>query len=302
MSTNDVTMTFAECKTTGELVDIGDVKNGIACNCICLCCGSDLIAKKGFVLVHHFAHFNSESCLQATETAAHRIAKEVICEYGLRFPIINYNHELAANIDELEEINGTHIFFDSVQVEKKVDDFIPDIIGIFKGRKFLIEIAVTHFVDKEKLKKLQTTKIPTIEIDLSSAARLSSKNDVIEAIKNIDSYRTKWLVTPSVKKDIRKQRVAESRAFFEDRFKYDFERGINYRGKFELQAFGCIISTEKRINRSNNKREPMFVYFARIVGEITESNSFFCIDDAYKWLKSIFLKNENFSVNIEGGI
>src|SRR5690348_8256532 len=48
--------------TRNVLVHVVDVPRGKACECRCVGCGRALIAKKGEVLVHHFAHANNEAC------------------------------------------------------------------------------------------------------------------------------------------------------------------------------------------------------------------------------------------------
>ena len=46
----------------GKLVDISFVESGLACNCVCPCCKQQLVAKKGNIKGHHFAHHNKEDC------------------------------------------------------------------------------------------------------------------------------------------------------------------------------------------------------------------------------------------------
>lgn len=46
-----------------KLVDIKDVERGLACQCTCFECGETVIARKGEIKEHHFAHAsNKESC------------------------------------------------------------------------------------------------------------------------------------------------------------------------------------------------------------------------------------------------
>jgi hypothetical protein len=56
------------------------------------------------------------------------------------------------------------ILFDSVQVEQTEGNVRPDIVGIAKGKKLYIEVAVTHLIDKEKLERLRKRGTPTIEL------------------------------------------------------------------------------------------------------------------------------------------
>ncbi|MBV5336727.1 MAG: hypothetical protein J0653_01615, partial [Deltaproteobacteria bacterium] len=56
------------------------------------------------------------------------------------------------------------IRFDSVTLEQTEGNIRPDIVGIARGRKLYIEVAVTHFIDDEKLKRLRARGTPTIEL------------------------------------------------------------------------------------------------------------------------------------------
>ena len=77
---------------------------------------------------------------------------------------------------------ATIVDFDSVVLEKKVSSIIPDIIA-FKGNKAcLIEIAVTHFIDENKEKKIQQLKLPVLEIDISSLSAESINRDILKNI------------------------------------------------------------------------------------------------------------------------
>ena len=65
-----------------ELVSIEDVESGLACGCICSACKQNLVAKKGNVMGHHFAHASQTSCEYAYETSLHLLAKEIFKDFG----------------------------------------------------------------------------------------------------------------------------------------------------------------------------------------------------------------------------
>ena len=60
-----------------KLIHISNVENGLKCGCICPSCKGKMIAKKGKIKVHHFAHYNKD-CGLAGETALHLKCKEII--------------------------------------------------------------------------------------------------------------------------------------------------------------------------------------------------------------------------------
>lgn len=61
-----------------HFVHIADVDRGKKCNCVCLECGSPLIASKGSKRQHHFKHAVENEC--KGESVIHRAAKQMIRE------------------------------------------------------------------------------------------------------------------------------------------------------------------------------------------------------------------------------
>ena len=73
-----------------KLVNIEQVERGLACQCTCFECGEAVIARKGEIKEHHFAHAsNKVSCTINSESVLHKYAKEVILEsMGLMLPAL----------------------------------------------------------------------------------------------------------------------------------------------------------------------------------------------------------------------
>lgn len=64
-----------------ELIHIDNVEKGLACNCVCPHCRTQLVAKKGEHNVKHFAHYNLNDCNHGIETALHLMAKDIIARH-----------------------------------------------------------------------------------------------------------------------------------------------------------------------------------------------------------------------------
>ncbi|TSJ84580.1 competence protein CoiA family protein [Chitinimonas sp. BJB300] len=62
----------------GQLVSVGEVERGLACECYCLACQSPSLARQGHIRTWHFAHAQETDCEYAAETALHKAAKECI--------------------------------------------------------------------------------------------------------------------------------------------------------------------------------------------------------------------------------
>lgn len=156
-----------------KVLHINEAERGSSCNCICPECGTKLVAKKGLINQHHFAHLNGKECKNATETVLHKLAKEIIGE----------NSEIY-----LDENN---IFkYDNSIFEKKYDSFIPDAIISNNSEKYFVEIIVTNEIDWEKEQKLKQTGIKALVIDLSLVERDIKKiNLEKEVLANCDNRR-----------------------------------------------------------------------------------------------------------------
>lgn len=62
----------------GQLVHISDVENGLQPDCTCPACKSPLVARKGSLKVHHFAHAAESNC--QPETVMHLLGKQLLAE------------------------------------------------------------------------------------------------------------------------------------------------------------------------------------------------------------------------------
>jgi hypothetical protein len=184
----------------GELLHISDVENGLKCGCVCPACEVTLIARNnGKIRTHHFAHKDNVECKYGAQTAIHIAAKQIL-ERVRRFKIPALNIWVSKRIvphnfiDKFEKKLSDEQFIDitDVKLEKRFHNYIPDVIVFSKGKPLIIEIAVTHFVDEQKLKKIKASKESAIEIDLSKSVHINSTKDLEQLI--IDNVqKKKWL-------------------------------------------------------------------------------------------------------------
>lgn len=154
---------------SGKNVYIDEVPNGKNCGCFCKECGGELVARHGEKRIHHFAHASGNDSINCSQTALHILAKEILAEEG-RVPI--------PRSGKIEFHSA-----DKVELEKSLDDIIPDIFAVVKDRVFMVEILVSHAVDEKKLNKIKEHRISCIEIDLSGKT-FESKEEVRDALKN----------------------------------------------------------------------------------------------------------------------
>lgn len=189
----------------GVMVGISEVDSGLACGCICSSCGGKLQAKKGKKNVHHFSHDPSEDtklCESPFETAVHKMAKQILSEEReILLPELYVKVTVSDNAGNFHEESGlveakSLKSFDSVEIEKCLDDIRPDVIAYHNSTPFLIEIAVTHFSDRSKIDKIRNMSISAIEIDISDVDESITKEELKKLIiDNVDNKN--WISNPA---------------------------------------------------------------------------------------------------------
>ena len=141
-----------------QIVNVKQVERGLACMCFCFECGEPVVARKGEKNEHHFSHLNNkESCNIHPESILHKFAKQVIMEERyLTLPSLpnHANHE-----DKTWQ-------FDHLIEEQSIGSIRPDIVATVDKEMMFIEVAVSSFIDTEKLAFIKQLGIKTIEIDL----------------------------------------------------------------------------------------------------------------------------------------
>lgn len=176
-----------------EIVSIQEASHGELYHCPA--CKERMIARLGEINQHHFAHYSpTQNCSQGYETILHLMAKKIL-ENHYRIKLPGWTVP-AYRSSKLKTYSKDYWFsYDSVAIEKRYNDFIPD-IQLRKGDKIVfVEIAVSHKVDKEKFTKLRESGIATVEIDLSWLNQLFGYSELEEAILS-NTEAKEWVYHP----------------------------------------------------------------------------------------------------------
>lgn len=203
METISMLQSFALAKN-GDIVSVADVERGLACNCICPACKEVLIAKQGDVRVWHFAHASGTECLGGAESALHLAAKHLIEKWhGMMMPEIRArkSFQLHDRREATEDvcIGATWIDFEQVSLEESIGAIRPDLIAQIGATRYLIEIAVTHFVDHEKRSAIEMIGLPALEISLNLMGRdILDWAALEEAVIHGTTFKA-WLFHPVLK-------------------------------------------------------------------------------------------------------
>lgn len=182
----------------GNIVYIDDVVSGKACNCVCPACFEPLIARKGQMRIHHFAH-QSSTCEYGYESSLHLAAKEILSQLKtMMIPSAAcFFHSLPDDTDPLTEARLIPI--DHVELEKPFGSIVPDIVVYSGTQKLFVEIFVTHKVDEEKKEKIKDLGVSTIEIDLSAVEETITREALTDILQN-DCPEKKWVFNAKVQK------------------------------------------------------------------------------------------------------
>ena len=187
----------------GQLLFIANVARGLACGCVCYRCGKPLVAKKGSIRRHHFAHHEATDCHGAAESVLHSLAKKLIAELDVfEIPAYDLDMQRRKKTGEIVRhqarvLDGGTVRIDKVNIEKDEGDFVADIV-IESGPKpklLIVEVAVTHKVARPKLRKIRRHGLPAIEIRLETSDSLLSPESLKSKLQ--DELTSKvWLFHP----------------------------------------------------------------------------------------------------------
>jgi len=177
----------------GNIVHIDDVPRGEICGCRCLdeFCGSVLIAKKGAIKGHHFAHKTPTDKCQVSgggESALHYLAKTIVKEEG-KVLTPSYGGDILGS-----RVSGLSHAECEVRFGGK---FSADVSGFDdSGSVMDIEIYVTNPCSDDKVEYLRLKKRNSLSIDLSKVPRDLSVEDVKTLV--LYSADRKWIYLDNV--------------------------------------------------------------------------------------------------------
>jgi len=207
---------ISHCLFRGKLTSVSSVKRGYNPEYICISCGHGLVARKGDVNVHHFAHLSAEhddlctydknAVLRYGESVAHKYAKEAISKLkSITLPPIVMRMEdkdcfgkrIESTVSSPKD--GSLLTFEVIgsDVEVFLGSMKPDVVLSTKFGNLAVEVAVTHFCDEEKIKKYKELDLPAIEIDLSDVITVL-KNDFGEFFYGMEEQNIRSIIDCSI--------------------------------------------------------------------------------------------------------
>lgn len=157
-----------------QLVSVREVERGKACECCCPVCGELVIARQGEIRAWHFAHASGADCSGAAEGALHLAAKQLIARHrSLLTPALAVHaaHTLADGRTGSAALvlPESRWELDEVRLEAPLGTIRPDVLATHAAAPVIIEIAVTHPADEDKIAAIAELGMAAIEIALDPA-------------------------------------------------------------------------------------------------------------------------------------
>ena len=151
MSPASVKIPYAE--KNGRLIHVSRVERGLDCGCVCPVCKGPVLARKGRVVRHHFAHHTRGEC--SPETVLHQVGKRLLYNRISKHlkrgrPLqLRWNCRFCPETHDGDLLRLTR----KVELEKTLDGCRPDLLlSDGSGRTLaFVEIVVAHWPEEHVL-------------------------------------------------------------------------------------------------------------------------------------------------------
>lgn len=212
------------------VVDISNAKKGVIYKCNC---GADVKLRGGDIISDHFYHIDESEC--SLESAIHKAYKEVfLISKKIKLPyVVNGDEELV---------------FDKIELEKKIDDYIPDAIGYIGGTQYLIEFAKSSYIGERKRGKIKKSNLFCLEVD------------IIKTIDSIDGIKNHLISDKSYKHIIHIPEYKEMKEL-RDKFKTEYYKLLSRNKESESHLITKINDLESQLESFNEIKEDCGLFY-----------------------------------------
>lgn len=161
---------------------IEDVESGLACGCVCPACGTQLVARKGQVRLHHFAHHDTETCEYGAEMIAVHLAGWVLRE-TMKFnvpPVYAMPKFILSPVQTLT--------LKELVVGNPFDSPIPDVLlRDMNDNPLVVHVRITHEPEPRKILRVGEEGCSAVEVRVPRCELLSAKEIRKVVVGNVGS-------------------------------------------------------------------------------------------------------------------
>jgi hypothetical protein len=152
-----------------RLVHVDTVESGAACGCICPGCKAPMIARKGAVRRHHFAHASGKGC---GESGMHLAAKyllrdRLVAALAHRVPV---NYRWVCGSCGIPHTRDLLYHAEGVEMERPLESCQPDlqILGAGRHPLLFLEVVVTHAPEPVVLETARALRAAVAQMRLTA--------------------------------------------------------------------------------------------------------------------------------------
>ena len=156
-----VEMAWAHAKTGGR-VSIEGVPRGLACEAVCMSCGTPVVAKQGEINAWHFAHHVEDGTPCSGESYVHALVKDAFAgAVGRVLPLPGIDRKHYPRITSAKLENGDAIPNRRVDVLLELSWDLPWHIG---AGALAVEVCVTNPKDEAFRRDAESVGFPVLEV------------------------------------------------------------------------------------------------------------------------------------------
>ncbi|WP_303903585.1 competence protein CoiA family protein [Thiohalomonas denitrificans] len=176
---------------SGQLVDVGSVKRGNACGCICPSCQTPLVARHGDEKEWHFAHRSQNVHTETRKECKYSFAVSVrlmirqLSNDGLKFRTPRLERSLPAFSEDSYESADFGYFvteeslltLEEVQVGANFSGVTVDVLGLVAGVPFVVFVTYKDRTLPSELKNPSITKCGVVELNVNDVPGLFKQEE-----------------------------------------------------------------------------------------------------------------------------
>lgn len=163
---------WARRRSDGRSVHVSEVPRGLACDCVCSSCDGQLVARKGDINTHHFAHVELKDCRYQGEYELHRRSKEMLAEACA-----------------IRNRTGSHSF-ESADIDARVGRYLVDVYLQSPGLNLAVDIFVSSRINSHKPRDFSGEEgVRAVVIDLTRVSRNVSPDELLDILTNRPGFQ-----------------------------------------------------------------------------------------------------------------
>lgn len=176
---------FAQSLVDGSMLDPVEARSlnlrGLLKDYCCSDCKENVVFRWCKDKVDHFSHQPGSECKSSGMTSLHLMAQQILVQTKQCYlPRSAVKRGLSDWVMVCKEVKGYKADNATMEVRYDSDGLsrIADVVFHKDKYQIVIEVAVAHFCEQEKVQDYRDSKIPSLEIDLSKLKRDISKDDL----------------------------------------------------------------------------------------------------------------------------